>query len=94
MHWTRDIIAPLLRYQLYTLAQPDDYISLLKIAEEEKRIGNLLPGLLYSHNVQTIRWLSLRDTVTLEKKGIDPKLHGAYFTIPVEVIFLVFMSEC
>ena len=94
MHWTRDTIAPLLCYQLYTLAQPDDYISLCTIAEEEKRIGNLLPGLLYSHNVQTVRWLSLRDSVTLEKKGIDPKLHGSYFTIPVEVIYLVFMSEC
>ena len=88
MHWTRDTIGPLLRYQLYTLAQPDDYISLCTIAEEEKRIGNLLPGLLYS-----LLGFS-QNSVTLEKMGIDPKLDGAYFKIPVAVIFLVFMSEC
>ena len=63
MHWTRDTIAPLLRYQLYTLAQPDDYISLCTIAVEEKRIGNLLPGLLHLHNLQKVPWLSLRDSV-------------------------------
>ena len=38
--------------------------------------------------------VSLKDSVTSERKGIDPKLHGAYFRIPVEVVYLVFMSEC